>query len=92
MNEILAQFFLSGRVVDVAIAITVLEGIALTAYHRATSRGVGPRNFAVNMASGLCLMLALRAALTGASWMVVALCLSASGTLHAFDIWRRWQR
>jgi hypothetical protein len=92
MNDILAQFFLSGRVVDLAIAITVLEGLALAAYHRATGRGVDPRNFAVNMVSGLCLMLALRSALTGSSWMVVAVCLSASGAVHAFDIWRRWQR
>ena len=92
MNEALAQFFLSGRVVDVAIAITLLEGLALAAYHRATGRGVAPRNFAINMVSGLCLMLALRTALTGSSWMVVALFLSASGAVHAVDIWRRWQR
>ena len=92
MNEILAQFFLSGRVADVAIAITVVEGLAIAAYFRATGRGVDPRNYAVNMVSGVCLMLALRAALTGASWAMVALCLSASGALHALDIWRRWQR
>ena len=92
MNEALAQFFLSGRVVDVAIAITLLEGLALAAYHRATGRGVAPANFAINMASGLCLMLALRTALTGFSWMMVALLLSASGAVHAVDIWRRWQR
>ena len=92
MNEALAQFFLSGRVVDVAIAITLLEALALAAYHRATSRGVAPRYFAINMVSGLCLMLALRAALTGSSWMMVALFLSASGAVHAVDICRRWQR
>ena len=92
MNEALAQFFLSGRVVDVAIAITLLEGLALAAYHRATGRGVAPRNFAINMVSGLCLMMALRTALTGSSWMMVALFLSASGAVHAVDIWRRWQR
>ena len=92
MNEALAQFFLSGRVVDVAIAITLLEGLALAVYHRATGRGVAPRNFAINMVSGLCLMMALRAALTGSSWMMVALFLSASGAVHAVDIWRRWQR
>ena len=92
MNEALAQFFLSGRVVDVAIAITLLEGLALAVYHRATGRGVAPRNFAINMVSGLCLMMALRTALTGSSWMMVALFLSASGAVHAVDIWRRWQR
>ncbi len=92
MNEVLAQLFLSGRVVDFAIAITVIEGVVLTTHHRLTGRGIAPRDFAANMVSGLFLMLALRAALTGASWMTVALCLSASGGVHAFDIWRRWQR
>ena len=91
MSEVLAQWFLNGRVVDLAIAITVVEGAALTAYHRSTGRGVHPRDFAVNMGSGLCLMLALRFALTGANWTIVALCLSASGVAHAFDLWRRWQ-
>ena len=92
MNEVLAQLFLSGRVVDFAIAITVIEWIVLTAYYRSTGRGITPRDFSANMVSGLFLMLALRSALTGASWLIVALCLSASGAVHAYDIWLRWQR
>ena len=92
MNDILAQFFLSGRVVDVAIVITLIEGIALAVYFRSTGNGVAPRHYALNMAAGLCLMLALRFALTGSGWVLVALCLSASGVIHALDIVSRWQR
>jgi hypothetical protein len=92
MNEALAQFFFSGRVVDVAMAITVIEGVALAIYHRRTGNGVAPRHYVLNMVSGLFLMLALRTALTDAGWMLVALCLSASGVIHALDMMGRWQR
>ena len=92
MNEMLAPFFSSGRVVDVAIGITVLEGLALAAYYRVTGSGVSPRYFALNMLSGICLMLALRSALVGANWGVTALFLSASGVIHVLDIFSRWRR
>ena len=92
MNEALAQFFSSGRAVDLAIAITVMEGILLAAYHRATGRGVATKQVVLNVLSGLCLMLALRFALTGSAWLWVALSLSASGVIHALDMASRWQR
>ena len=92
MNEALAQLFLSGRIVDMVIAITVFEGIAMAIYHRITGNGVPPRNYALNMASGLCLMLALRFALTNGGWMMVALGLTASGIIHGLDLASRWQR
>ena len=83
---------LIGLLVDIAIVITVLEGIGLAAYHRMTGRGIAPHNYALNLVAGLCLMLALRAALAGsnAGWM--ALCLSAAGLAHGTDIWRRWKK
>ena len=92
MNEALAQFFFSGRVVDVAMALTLIEGVALAIYHRRTGNGVAPRHYALNMAAGLFLMLALRFALHDAGWVLVALCLSASGVVHALDLVSRWQR
>ena len=92
MNEALAQFFLSGRAVDLAIAITVMEGVVLAFYHRVTGRGVAPKQYVLNVMSGLCLMLALRLALTGSAWLWVALSLSMSGVIHAVDMASRWQR
>jgi hypothetical protein len=78
--------------IDLVILITAVEGLALAFYHRATGRGVAPRDFAANMVSGLCLMLALRAAVhdAGATW--VALLLLAAGIAHGSDIVRRWHR
>jgi hypothetical protein len=45
----------------------------------------------VNLASGLCLMLAVRSVLLGHDWRGTVLCLSAAGLAHGTDLWRRWQ-
>ncbi|MBC7716352.1 MAG: hypothetical protein H7143_05405 [Pseudorhodobacter sp.] len=83
---------LSGSgLIDLIIAITVLEGVALTAYHRVTGKGVAPKEFTANLVSGLCLMFALRNALLCHSAGVTAIFLSASGLVHASDLWRRWK-
>ena len=92
MNEAMALLFSSGRVVDAVIAITVFEAIALAVYNRVTGNGVAPQDYLLNMMAGLCLMLALRFALVGSAWFFIALCLTASGILHALDITSRWRR
>lgn len=86
----MSDWFSSGRLVDIVMVITLLEGAFLLALYRKTGRGVAPRDFVLNMASGLCLMLALRLALSGAGWQVTALCLMAAGSLHGMDMYKRW--
>jgi hypothetical protein len=78
--------------VDLVIAFTLIECLALALYHRATGKGVAVRDFAANMVSGLCLMLALRCLSrdAGAGW--VAFFLLAAGIAHGTDIWMRWRR
>jgi hypothetical protein len=78
--------------IDFVIAFTVVEGVALALYHRATGKGVAPREFALNLASGLCLMLALRGAVqdAGAAW--IALALLGAGLAHGSDLLLRWRR
>ena len=78
--------------VDLVIAFTLLEGVALALYFRATGRGVSPAQFGVNLVSGLCLMFALRSALAGAGLAWIGLGLLAAGAAHGLDLWRRWQR
>lgn len=83
--------WLSGpRLIDGVIAFTLLEAWFLFAYHRRTGRGVAPRDFVANMASGMSLMLALRCAVAAASALWVALFVLLAGVLHATDLWRRW--
>ena len=46
---------------DAVIVFTVLEGLGLWLHHRITGEGLAPGDYALNMLSGLCLMLAVRA-------------------------------
>lgn len=78
--------------IDLLIGFTLLEGLALVVYHRLTGRGVRPGDFLVNLASGLCLMCALRVALSGSAWPWIAGWLAVAGLAHAWDMVRRWQR
>ena len=87
--------------VDAILALTIVEGALLWWWHRRTGRGVAPSDFGLNWMSGLCLMVAVRVALSGsgpASGAVfsatlggILLCLSAAGALHGIDLWRRWR-
>ena len=83
---------LIASLVDLVIVFTLIEGLVLLLVQRATGKGVAPREFLLNMVSGLCLMLALRALVhdAGAAW--VALCLLGAGVAHGTDLWMRWRR
>ncbi len=81
-----------GRLVDLAIGLSVLEAAVLVLYRKRAGRGIGLGDYALNLASGLCLMLALRAALAGAGWAVIALFLAAAGVAHWAGLWYGWRR
>ncbi len=78
------------HLVDAVLAITILEGLALAAWHRHTGSGVAPRDYVLNLVSGLCLMVTLRMVLAGADWPWIAIGMSAAGVAHATDMWCRW--
>ena len=67
-----------------------LEGAALTAWHRRTGRGVAPGALWLNLLSGMCLLLAMRAGLAGAWWGWVSLALLGALAFHAADLRRVW--
>jgi hypothetical protein len=83
--------FANGRIVDLILGLTVLEAVALIAYHRRTGHGVTPADLLGNLLAGVCLLLALRGALLGAWWGWIALCLAASLVAHVTDLRRRWR-
>ena len=85
------DWFASGRLIDVALAMTALEAVAVVLYFRRTGRGIAPADFLGNLASGVCLMLALRCGVTGAWWGWIALWLSAALVAHLADVRRRWR-
>lgn len=90
MTELIAAGFASGRIIDLVVALTVLEALGLAAFRRLTGRGPRLRAIGLNLLSGLCLMLAVRGALTGAWFGVIALWMLAALVLHLADLRRVW--
>ena len=68
----MSQLFVGGRIVDLILGLMVVEALALIVYHRWTGRGIAPPDLLGNLLAGLCLLLALRAALVGATWGWIA--------------------
>ena len=88
MSELLS----SGRMIDVILALVALEAVALVAYHRRTARGIAPTAVVFNLAAGAFLLLAARAALTGAAWPWIAAALLGALCAHLLDLAHRWTR
>lgn len=89
MNELMTRFFASGHVADVALAVIVIEGLAL-----GLRRGGGKPALAdmlPTLLAGACLALALRGALLAADWPWIAGPLSGALLAHVWDLRRRWQ-
>lgn len=84
--------FDSGRVIDLILGLMVVEAIALALYHARTGRGIAPRRLYANLLAGACLMLALRASLTGAGVPHVASWLLLGLVAHLADLGTRWPR
>lgn len=87
----MSEFFTGTLVVDGIIVLTLLEWAALYGYFRSTGKGVAPRNYTLNLVSGLFLMLALRTVLAGGPGPFMAISLACAGIAHSADMWRRWQ-
>ncbi|MES2978362.1 MAG: hypothetical protein V4731_08060 [Pseudomonadota bacterium] len=92
MEADLQELWTSGLLLDGVIALTLIELLALQAFRWRTGRGLAGRDYLLNLASGLFLMLAIRTVLHGSNWLLTLLCLSAAGICHVLDLWRRWQR
>lgn len=88
----MAELFASGRIVDLVLALAILEGVALGLFHYRTGRGLALADTVTTLLPGMFLMLAIRSALVGQSWMWLALYLLAALVVHAVDLARRWPR
>jgi hypothetical protein len=85
-NSVMAELFESGRLVDLILALLVVEAavvciLALTGRITAVATA-----WIFNLAAGGCLLLALRAVLEGADWRVAAAWLGAALLAHLADV------
>ena len=81
-----------GRLLEWIIALMLVEAAALLWWRRRTGGGLPAAGVLCVLASGIFLMLAVRAALTEAGIAVVALWLLAALAAHVADLVARWQR
>ena len=77
-------FFTSGHAVDLVLAFMAVEAIILILVKRRA-----PITVLLTILPGAVMMLALRAALTGAGWRWVAIWLTVSLPLHLADLRHR---
>ena len=79
-----AAFFTSGHAVDLVLAFMAVEAVVLIVMKRRAALTV-----ALTILPGAIMMLALRAAMTGAGWQWVACWLTVSLPLHLADLRHR---
>ena len=84
------EIFSGTLLIDIVIALTVIEWILLSWWHYRTGRGIPMSELQGTLMAGFYLMLAVRASMVAAPWYVVALLLLGAGLTHAADLWRRW--
>lgn len=77
--------------IDFVIAVTLAEAAVLAMLHARSGRGLPPREFMPALTAGLGLLLAARAAASGADALWVAAGLVLAGGAHALDLKRRWR-
>lgn len=88
----MAELFSNGHIVDLIGLVMVAETILLSVHRMLTGHGIAPLALLSALAPGICLLLALRLALTGAPWGLMAVCLTAAGILHVCDLAYRHRR
>ena len=85
----LPALFASPHIVDLVLAVIVLEFAWLQLRPGAPRNRGATLDRALALAPGACLLLAVRAALAGMAWPWTPLCLAASLPFHLADLRRR---
>jgi hypothetical protein len=89
--EAIAVSLLDGRAIDAILALLAIEGLALIAWRVVTGGGPHIVTAIVNLVAGACLLLAMRAALTGASTEAIGGYLALACAAHVSDLAGRWR-
>jgi len=92
LTDYLLQAWERGWVINFAVGLTVAEAVWLLANYYLRRRGLAPGEYLLNLISGLCLMLALRAMLLASDPFGPIVYLSLAGVRHVADLVRRTQQ
>jgi hypothetical protein len=84
VTEWLAALVRSGHAIDLILLVMLAEGLWF--WRRGRGR---PLDIALGLLPGALILLAARAALTGADWLLIALPLALSFPVHLADVRRR---
>ena len=82
----LQTMLVSPHLIDCILAFTVIEGIAVARFCRRPAADIAWMLF-----PGVCLLLAVRAALAGAAWPWVPVALAVALAAHLADLRMRWR-
>ncbi len=88
----MAELFATGHVVDGILILMLAEWIGLSLLGRRSPQAMPAIALLVSLGAGAALLLALRAALIGASWRWIALWLAVAFLMHGLDMNFRWSR
>jgi len=92
VTDYLLQSWGRGWVINFAVGLTVAEALYLLANYYLRRRGLAPDEYLLNLLSGLCLMLALRATLGTSDPFGPIVYLSLAGVCHVADLLQRTRR
>jgi hypothetical protein len=80
------------RFLDLALALIVVEAVALIAWRRLRGEGPRPAALIANLAAGAFLLIVARELLIGAGGLRVAVPLTLALIAHVCDLVARWER
>ena len=90
--EVLQGLVESGRIVDIMIAVIVVEVAVLVGYRVVKRRGLSVASIVLNVGAGGSLMVALKLLYDDAGWQLIAAALVASAVFHTGDLVYRWRQ
>jgi len=85
------EWFANGRVFELILVGMAFEGAGLVLFQRVKGRGIRPARLLPNLASGMCLLLAMSATAGRAWWGWISLALLGALIFHALDLMRAWK-
>jgi len=86
MEILLSELFASGRIVELILAVLVIEWLLMSFIYFYKGKGIAPLHFLIHALPGVFIFLALRAALHEQGWQMIGLFLGLSFIAHLADL------